>query len=110
MRACVADLRQLRFNYAISAGQELATGVADYIDFLVQQSSTRVICLVLETVRQPDKFLAAVTRAREKGIVIIALKLGRSAQGQEFAKSHSGAMSGSADVYDAIFERHPVNL
>lgn len=104
----VGNLRQLRFNYAISAGQELATGVADYIDFLVQQASTRVICLVLETVRQPDKFLAAVERAREKGIVIIALKLGRSAQGQEFAKSHSGAMSGSADVYDAIFERHGV--
>ena len=104
----VGNLRQLRFNYAISAGQELATGVADYIDFLVQQASTRVVCLVLETVRQPDKFLAAVERAREKGIVIIALKLGRSAQGQEFAKSHSGAMSGSADVYDAIFERHGV--
>lgn len=104
----VGNLRQLRFNYAISAGQELATGVADYIDFLVQQASTRVICLVLETVRQPEKFLAAVERAREKGIVIVALKLGRSAQGQEFAKSHSGAMSGSADVYDAIFERHGV--
>ena len=104
----VGNLRQLRFNYAISAGQELATGVADYIDFLVQQASTRVICLVLETVRQPEQFLAAVQRARDKGIVIIALKLGRSVQGQIFAQSHSGAMSGSADVYDAIFERHGV--
>ena len=104
----VGNLRNLRFNYAISAGQELATGVADYIDFLVEQSSTSVICLVLETVRQPEKFLAAVDRAREKGIAVIALKLGRSARGQEFAMSHSGAMSGSADVYDAIFERHGV--
>jgi acyl-CoA synthetase (NDP forming) len=104
----VGNLRQLRFNYAISAGQELATGVADYIDFLVEQASTRVICLVLETVRQPEKFLAAVERARHKGIAIIALKLARSAQGQIFAQSHSGAMSGSADVYDAIFERHGV--
>ena len=104
----VGNLRQLRFNYAISAGQELATGVADYIDFLVQQASTRVICLVLETVRQPEQFIAAAARARDKGIVIIALKLGRSVRGQEFAKSHSGAMSGSADVYDAIFERHGI--
>jgi acyl-CoA synthetase (NDP forming) len=104
----VGNLRQLHFNYAISAGQELATGVADYIDFLAEQASTRVICLVLETVRQPEQFLAAVGRAREQGIAIVALKLGRSARGQEFAKSHSGAMSGSADVYDAIFERHGV--
>ena len=104
----VGNLRQLRFNYAISAGQELVTGVADYIDFLVDQASTRVICLVLETVRQPEAFLAALERARTKGIAVIALKLGRSAQGQVFAQSHSGAMSGSADVYDAIFERHGV--
>lgn len=104
----VGNLRQLRFNYAISAGQELATGVADYIDFLVNQASTRVICLVLETVRQPEAFLAALARARAKGIAVIALKLGRSEQGQKFAQSHSGAMSGSADVYDAIFERHGV--
>ncbi|WP_291934018.1 acetate--CoA ligase family protein [Limnohabitans sp.] len=104
----VGNLRQLRFNYAISAGQELVTGVADYIDFLVDQPSTRVICLVLETVRQPEAFLAALGRARAQGIAVIALKLGRSAQGQVFAQSHSGAMSGSADVYDAIFERHGV--
>lgn len=104
----VGNLRQLRFNYAISAGQELATGVADYVDFLVDQASTRVICLLLETVREPEAFLAALGRARAKGIVVIALKLGRSAQGQVFAQSHSGAMSGSADVYDAIFERHGV--
>ena len=104
----VGNLRQLRFNYAISAGQELATGVAEYIDFLVAQPSTRVICLVLETVRQPEAFLAALQRASARGIVVIALKLGRSVQGQIFAQSHSGAMSGSADVYDVIFERHGV--
>jgi acyl-CoA synthetase (NDP forming) len=59
-------------------------------------------------VRQPDNFIAAIDQARQRGIAVIALKLGRSARGQEFAKSHSGAMSGSAAVYDAVFERHGV--
>lgn len=104
----VGNLRNLRFNYAISAGQELSMTVADYVDFLVSQPTTRVICLVFETVRYPEKFLAALERAREKNIAVIALKLGRSVKGQEFAKSHSGAISGSADVYDAIFERYGV--
>lgn len=106
--AIVGNLRQLHFNYAISAGQELTTGVADYIDFLLSQPSTQVICLVLETVRQPENFLSALERAQKQHVPIIALKLGRSKKGQEFAKSHSGAMSGSADVYDAIFERNGV--
>lgn len=104
----VGNLRDLRFNCAISAGQELATGVADYIDYLVEQASTRVICLVLETVREPEAFLAALARARAKGIAVIALKLGRSERGQAFAKSHSGALSGSADVLDAVFARQGV--
>ena len=104
----VGNLRNLRFNYAISAGQELSMTVADYVDFLVAQPTTRVICLVFETVRDPEKFLAALERAREKNIAVIALKLGRSVKGQEFAKSHSGAISTSADVYDAIFERYGV--
>jgi acyl-CoA synthetase (NDP forming)/enoyl-CoA hydratase/carnithine racemase len=104
----VGNLRDLRFNCAISAGQELATGVADYIDYLVEQATTRVICLVLETVREPEAFLAALTRARSRGIAVIALKLGRSERGQAFAKSHSGALSGSADVLDAVFARQGV--
>jgi acyl-CoA synthetase (NDP forming) len=104
----MGNLRGLRFNYGISAGQELVTGLADYMDFLIHQESTRVICLVLETVRQPEEFIEALNLARQKGIVVIALKLGRSVKGQEFAKSHSGAMSGSADVYDAIFAHHGV--
>ena len=104
----VGNLRGMRFNTAISAGQELATGVAQYMDYLITQPSTRVICLVLETVRQPTEFLAALDRARAAGIVVVALKLGRSERGQAFAKSHSGALSGSADVLDAVFVRHGV--
>ena len=104
----VGNLRGMRFNTAISAGQELATGVAQYMDYLITQPSTRVICLVLETVRQPVEFLAALDRARAAGIVVVALKLGRSERGQAFAKSHSGALSGSADVLDAVFVRHGV--
>ena len=104
----VGNLRGMRFNTAISAGQELATGVAQYMDYLITQPSTRVICLVLETVRQPAEFLVVLDRARAAGIVVVALKLGRSERGQAFAKSHSGALSGSADVLDAVFVRHGV--
>lgn len=104
----VGNLRHMRFNTAISAGQELATGVAQYMDFLISQASTRVIALVLETVRQPELFIAALDKASAAGIAVVALKLGRSEKGQYFAKSHSGAMSGSADVFDLIFKRHGV--
>jgi acyl-CoA synthetase (NDP forming) len=101
----VGNLRGLKFNFAISAGQELVTTLADYIGFLVSQPSTRVICCVVEMIRNPEAFLAAMSKARERNIAVIALKLGRSEVSQQFAESHSGALSGKAEVYDAVFER-----
>jgi len=104
----VGNQRDLHFNYAISAGQEIATGLADYIRFLLEQPETRVIACVMETVREPERFLDAVELADERGVPIVALKLGRSEIGKTFALAHSGALSGSNAAYEAVFERHNV--
>lgn len=101
----VGNKRGLNYNYVISAGQELVTSVSEYLEFLVAQPQTRVVLCVLETIRHPESFLSAVSKANARGVAVVVLKLGRSEAGQGFAQSHSGAMSGRADVYDAIFER-----
>ena len=101
--ALVGNRRGLGFDFAISAGQELVTNLGHYIDFLLDQPGTRAIVCIIEAVRDPERFLAAVNRADRMGVPIIALKLGRSERGKQFAVSHSGAMSGSAAVYDAVF-------
>lgn len=104
----VGNQRQLKFNFAISAGQELATSAADYIKFLLAEEGTRVIACVLETVRDPEGFLEALELADARDVPVIVLKLGRSSAGRHFALSHSGAVSGSNAAYDAIFERYNV--
>ena len=104
----VGNQRQLDFNYAISAGQEIATTAADYIRFLLAQPETRVIGCLLETVRDPEGFLAALELADGKGIPVVVLKLGRSERGRALALAHSGALAGSDAAYGAIFERRNV--
>ncbi|HHV69457.1 MAG TPA: acetate--CoA ligase family protein, partial [Ochrobactrum intermedium] len=104
----VGNRRSIGFDYAISAGQELVTGVADYVDFLLDQPSTKVVACVIETLREPARFLQALEKADRKGIPIVVLKLGRSEIGQKFAISHSGAISGSAAVYEAVLRKHNV--
>ncbi|WP_323010215.1 acetate--CoA ligase family protein [Paracoccus sp. (in: a-proteobacteria)] len=104
----VGNRRQMGFDYAISAGLELATGAADYIRFLVEATDVRVIACVLETIRDPAGFLVAAQLAAVKGVPIIVLKLGRSEAAKHFAISHSGALSGSNAAYDAFFERHGI--
>lgn len=104
----VGNQRQLRYNYAISAGQEIATSAADYIHFMLAQPETRVIACILETVRDPEAFIDAIDAAERKGIPVIALKLGRSEQGQRFALAHSGALTGSDAAFGAALRRHNV--
>ena len=104
----IGNQRDLVFNYAISAGQEIATTMADYIEFLLTSPETRVIACLMETVRAPEHFLAAIEKADHLGIPVVVLKLGRTERGQRFALAHSGALAGSDAAYGAIFERHNV--
>ena len=104
----VGNQRQIAFNYAVSAGQEIATTMADYIEFLLADPGTRVIACILETVRAPDRFIAAIEQADRRGVPVVALKLGRTERGRRFALTHSGALAGSDAAYGAIFARHNV--
>ena len=104
----IGNQRDLAFNYAISAGQEIATGMAEYIEFLLDQPETRVIACILETIRDPERFIAALEHADRRGIPVVALKLGRTERGRRFALAHSGALAGSDHAYGAVFERHNV--
>ena len=99
---------RLRFNLAVSAGQELATTAADYLDYALEQPETRVIGLFLEAVRDPGGFVAALEKAVRKDIPIVILKVGRSASSAALAVSHSGAITGNDAAYAALFERHGV--
>ena len=104
----VGSQRDLPLSFAISAGEELNTTMANYIDFLLDEGSTHAIALVVETVRDPDAFIAAADRASAQGVPLVALKLGRSALAKRFALSHSGALAGTHEVYEAIFAKHNI--
>lgn len=100
--------RQLGFNLIVSAGQEIATNVADYMDYSLDQPTTKAIGLFIETIRDPDGFKAAVVRAAELDVPIIALKVGREAKAREMVAAHSGALAGEDGAYEALFEAYGV--
>lgn len=99
---------RLRFNLAVSAGQELTTTVADYMDYALDQTSTQVITLFIETVRDREKFIAALEKANKLSTPVIALKVGRTEMSAKLAESHSGAIAGNHAAYQALFRRHNV--
>lgn len=97
--------RGIGISTVISTGNEMQIGLADCLDFLVDDDETRVIALVIETIRHPAAFVAAARRALAAGKPVVALKLGRSERGREIATSHTGALAGEAWVYDAALRQ-----
>ena len=100
--------RRIRFNLAVSCGQELVTTMADYLGFALEQPSTRVVALFLETVRDPVRFRAALDLAHRRDVAVVALKVGREAFAQAMVAAHSGALAGADGVFDAVCDAHGV--
>jgi acyl-CoA synthetase (NDP forming) len=97
-------------NMLISAGNEPVTDMADYLDYLVDDEATRVICLVVEKIRRPAAFFAAAARARAAGKPIVAIKLARSERTQKMAASHTGSLTGDAWVYEQALKQAGIQL
>ncbi len=94
------------FNYVIASGQEIHASVGHYMDYLLQQQSTRVIAILLEAVRDVAAFTAALERARQQSIPVVITSLGRTAKSAQFARSHSGAIVGDHAAFAALCRRH----
>jgi len=62
----------------------------------------RVIVTYLESVANPETFLAACRTARSAGKPVIVIKLGATAEGRAAALAHTGALAGSMEAFDAV--------
>lgn len=96
------------FSYVISAGNSKLVTMEDYLHFLIEDEDTKVIAMYLEGVRQADEFVRALDKAGRARKPIIILKSGKSQKAQEIAASHTGSLSGSDKIFDALFEKYGV--
>jgi acyl-CoA synthetase (NDP forming) len=106
----IVDIEErIDFNLVVSTGQELAVSMDEYLDFAIEMPGTRAIGLFMETARNPAGLVRGFERARERGIPVVALKVGRTELAAKLTVSHSGAIAGEDGVYDAIFDRYGVH-
>ncbi len=89
-RAC--DGRGIPLSYVISTGNEAGLDSTDFLDFLVDDPSTRVIVAYCEELKRPQAFLAALRRARAASKPVVLMLVGRSVKARKAAQSHTGAL------------------
>jgi acetyltransferase len=92
------------FSHLMSMGDMADVDFGDMLDMLAQDYETRAVLMYVEGVTQARKFMSAARSvARIKPVIV--LKAGRHAAAAQAAASHTGAMAGSAAVYEAAFAR-----
>ncbi|HET9671847.1 MAG TPA: CoA-binding protein, partial [Actinomycetota bacterium] len=101
--------RGIGFNLVVSSGQELVTTMDEYLRYALDLDSTRVVALLLETVRRPEPFVAALGEAAERGLPVFALKVGRTETSKRMVVAHSGALAGEHGAYEAVFDAYGVH-
>jgi acyl-CoA synthetase (NDP forming) len=95
------------FTKFVSSGNEASIRTEDYIEYYGKDPDTKVIIAYIEGLKGSDGGHRFIEVAREitKKKPIIVFKAGRSEAGAKAAKSHSGAIAGSKQIYEAAFKQ-----
>jgi acetyltransferase len=98
---------EVGFSAIVSTGSMLDVGWGDLIYHFGNDPHTKSILIYMESVGDARSFLSA---AREVALTkpIIVIKAGSTEAASRAAASHTGALTGSAEVLDAAFRRSGV--
>ncbi len=101
--------RRLDYSVVVSSGQELVCTTADHLAYALSLPETRVVGLVLETMRDAPGLQAGLAEAAARDIPVVALTVGSSVRGQALVDAHSGAIAGSDAGWEALFAAYGVH-
>ncbi len=101
--------RLLEYSLVVSAGQELVSTSADYLAYALTLEETKVVGLVLETMRDVTGLREGLREAAGRDIPVVALTVGGSPTGRAMVSAHSGALAGDDAAWEALFAAHGVH-
>ena len=96
--------RGIGFSKLFSVGNESDLTVGEIGKMLISDDDTHTIILFLETLRNSKEVSEMARLAYASGKSVITYKLGKSDLGKELAKSHTGAIAGSDDAFNAFIK------
>lgn len=100
-----ASAQGIGFSAVISMGNKVDLNEVDMLKMLAEHDQTKVIVMYLEDMANGKEFLKVckqITRLGHAKKPVLVLKSGRSPEGAKAAMSHTGALMGSDEIYDAL--------
>ncbi|MBW2103465.1 MAG: CoA-binding protein [Deltaproteobacteria bacterium] len=99
--ALIGPQKGIRFSKVVSLGNECDLSSVDLLNYLGSDEATGVIGAYLENIKNGPAFLNALKNASKKKPVVL-WKLGITPEGGKAAASHTGALSGSPTIWNAV--------
>ena len=96
------------FSKFVSMGNKAGLKEMDLLKYLKDDAATKVIILYVEDMSDPREFLKIASEINDdvnNMKPIVAMKSGRTAEGAKAASSHTGALAGSDEMYEALFNQ-----
>lgn len=98
----------LGLSHWAATGNEADLEFCDFLEYMADDPHTQVIAGFLAGVEDGRKLAKGLDRAARQGKPVVLLKVGGTAAGRRAARSHTGAIVGSARVYEAVFRQKGV--
>lgn len=97
--------RALPVAMVLTAGNQAQLGLSELASAAIEDDRITAVGLHIEGLDDAKTFERLAVRARTLGKPIVVLKIGKSAQAQEAARTHTASLSGSDAIHDAFFKR-----
>ena len=104
-----AHAQGIGLSFLCATGNEAQLGIADVVEYLVDDPATHAIALYVEGIGDPERFMAAAVRARSAGKPVVVLKIGRSEVSGAVVQAHTGSLVGDDKVFDTMCRRYGVS-
>ncbi|QSE92771.1 acetate--CoA ligase family protein [Rhodococcus pseudokoreensis] len=96
--------RGVGVSHYLASGNSADVDVCDYIAYLADEPTAKVIICMMEGVKSGKRFLQAARRADAAGKPLIVYKAGNGEKSGLAAMSHTGTLTGSTAAYEAACE------
>ncbi|MBD1380982.1 acetate--CoA ligase family protein [Metabacillus arenae] len=103
-----AETLGVGFSHLVSTGNEADLHIADYIMYMAEDPNTKVIAAYIEGIRDGERFIQAAEACRRAGKPLVVYKVGKSEKAEKAARAHTGSLTGSDQVYNALFKQQGV--
>ncbi|WP_415950004.1 acetate--CoA ligase family protein [Streptomyces sp. KLOTTS4A1] len=98
----------VRLSHWAPTGNEADLETADFLSYFAEQPEVGAIACYIEGLKDGRSFLLAADRAAQRGVPVVAVKVGRTEAGARMAASHTGKLTGADDVVDAAMRQFGV--